>query len=1009
MLLEWMGGRLRAPSLRQEIMSQPQKVGQYNFLKKLGAGRMAEVYLGRIEGAEGFQKPVAIKKILPDLASDGQFVQSLIAEAKVGGQLHHRNIVEVYDFIRYGTDYCIIMEYVDGVDLGRILRSARRYRVRIPPAAALYIASQVCDGLDYAHSARGFNGEPLNIVHRDLKPSNVLISIKGGVKISDFGIARVMDQVVMRSNGTSKLSLQYQSPEGAAGEGRLAPSSDVFSIGLILFEMLTLEPFFPGRSANELLEVLREPEFSKRLTLAQRQLPGSERVLAAALHPNPAERYRTASVMAEDLRKLLAYMKVDDPKERLASFFNRLIRFVQDQGRRPQDGQPVEAAEDWEQDGRAEFDVSRTSSDRAIPEGTGTWQESGAAPVVSAPSAGYAPPSPPMAPSPGVEDPNAWSGRPEMTIPQPMQPPQPQAYGGAESAQPGYGWPQQQQTVADPYATINPGQYQAAPEAYAGTPARAEETQVGGYATVQQNYNETANIAMPPPLAPGYEPPASGADSTRIIPAETSGYPPPIPGGMPQPYPQDYATQNQPGWGADPATHMMGGQAAQGYDATSNVSMEDDVAPPPKKKTALYVGAFLVLLVLVGGGAALIKNQMQEATVVEPGGDQQLTASTPAASPAPVVASAAPELAATPAPVAPTPAPVAVTPVPEVPTPRPVVATPVPKTEVPVVRPTVTAPAKTPRPEPVTSSYSSTSGSSSSAGTSTKTNPEKSPTTVASKPTTSGSSTTSYSDPYVGESTTTATKPSTTTTSNSKPVTTSSPTSATTASGTGTGTAAGTGTGTGKASTTTTTTSPSTTTTVASVPATDPKKAANVAELLKDIDKMASKAEQGKLSTTELGALDSVARNSDDFTRSRVLLAAHYRKSGNSDSYFKYLSELLSHPENKYNPVYNLEMAEYYLNARKYKESSDQVGLVDRYKQRFPPELYAQRVARLYEVEAKAMEGQFNATEEPKYLDKAISAWKRYVTHVKANNDATKIKFGEDYIAKLEKIRARVQ
>lgn len=1001
-------------------MSQPQKVGQYNFLRRLGVGRMAEVYLGRIEGAEGFQKPVAIKKILPDLASDGQFVQSLIAEAKVGGQLHHRNIVEVYDFIRYGTDYCIIMEYVDGVDLGRILRSARRYRVRIPPAAALYIASQVCDGLDYAHSARGFNGEPLNIVHRDLKPSNILISIKGGVKISDFGIARVMDQVVMRSNGTSRVSLNYQSPEAASGEGRLGPASDVFSIGLILFEMLTLEPFFPGRSANELMEVLREPEFSKRLTLAQRQLPGSERVLAAALNPNPAERYRTASVMAEDLRKLLAYMKVDDPKERLASFFNRLIRFVQEQGRRPQDGQAVEAAEDWDQDGRAEFDVGRTSSDRAIPEGTGTWQDPGSAPVaaVSAASAGYAVPNPPMAPSPGVEDPNAWSGRGDMTMPQPIQPPaappSQQAYGGAELAQQGYGWPPQQQTVADPYATINPGQYQAPPEnAYGGTPARAEETQVGGYATVQPSYNETANIAMPPPLAPGYEPPASGADSTRIIPADAGGYPPPLPGAVPQAYPQDYATQNQPGWGGDPGTNILGGQPAQGYDATSNLAADDDVPVQPKKKTALYVGVFVVLLVLVGGGAALIKNQMQEAQVVEPGRDEQLTAGTPAASQAPVAASSAP-VAASSAPEAATPAPVAATPVPVAPTPAPVQATQAPKVEAPTARPVAV---KTPKPESSTSTYSAsnssgsstysgssskptsstssstnsgsgTGGSSSTTSASTRPTPEKTPVpTAATRPTTSSSGTSSYSDPSAGSSTSSSSKPPTTTTA-----------------GTGTTKPTPIPTGTGAS-----TTSPTSTTQVASISPGDPKKAGNVADLFKDIDKITTKAEQGKLSTTELGALDSVARNSEEFTRSRVLLAAHYRKAGNSDSYFKYLSELLSHPENRYNPVYNLEMAEYYLNARKYKESSDQVGLVDRYKQRFPPELYSQRVARLYEVEAKAMEGQFNATEEPKYLDKAISAWKRYVTHVKANNDATKVKFGEDYIAKLEKIRARVQ
>lgn len=178
---------------------------------------------------------------------------------------------------------------------------------------------------------------------------------------------------------------------------------------------------------------------------------------------------------------------------------------------------------------------------------------------------------------------------------------------------------------------------------------------------------------------------------------------------------------------------------------------------------------------------------------------------------------------------------------------------------------------------------------------------------------------------------------------------------------------------------------------------------------MKDIDKVASRAESGKLTSSEVAALQSVPKGSADFTRSRVLVASHFRKSGDNSAYYQALSDILSDPENKYNPQYNLQMAEYYLNAKKYKESADQTSMVERYAARFPPNLYFTGVARLYEVKAKALEGQFNASEEPKYLDSAISAWKRYVTHVRNNNDETKAKYGEDYIAKLEKIRARVQ
>lgn len=980
-------------------MSQPTKVGQYNFLKKLGAGRMAEVHLGRIEGAEGFQKPVAIKKILPELVSDLQFVQSLIAEAKVGGQLHHRNIVEVYDFIRYASDYCIIMEYVDGVDLGRILRSARRYRVRIPSAAALYIASQVCDGLDYAHSARGFNGEPLNIVHRDLKPSNILISIKGGVKISDFGIARVMDQVNARtSSNTGRVSFQYLSPEAATGDGRLVPASDIFSVGVILYEMLTLEPFFPGRNVSEMMEVLREPEFSRRMGHAQRQLPGSERILAMALNPNPAERYRSATLMAEELRKLLAYMKVDDPKERLSAFFNRLIRFVQEQGKRPAEGAPAESAEDWDAEGRAEPDGGRTNADRAIPDSTGSWADPGYASAGGAQS--YAPP-----PAPGMQPPpddgQNWGGRVEMTVPAPPStatfeaPPPPPASGG-------YGWGAQDAHAAPPpYDAAAYGQ--PAAENTPINPVRAEETRVGGYSTVQPVYNETANIAMPPPAPQGYAQPV--ADSTRIIPAlepatvQPASYGQPVPPqpGMMMPPAQPTMPYGQApgpdvgGWNQGPGTAIMNPNDPNlGYGATVQQGEEyDDDMPPPKSKVPLYVGGFLGLFALLGAGAAIYMNVMKSGEDVIVQGDTQLgqvvatpvaAAVSPApaadASPAPGAATPAVAAAATPVPPAATPVPVAATPVP-----APVVRAPDPTPRpAPVVKPTVArAPDPTPRPAPVYRAPDPT--------------PRPAPVYKAPEPTPKPVAVATSKNPG------TTTRPND---PGSKPVSTGS-TQTSSPSGTGTGKTTG---------TSPVSTVPDKPTAVASVPPTTTGKtpaAGGGAELLKDVDKISAKAESGKLTATEIASLEGIPKNNDDFTRARVLVATHYRKVGNTDAYTKALQEILSNPENVYNPQYNLELAEVYLTSKKYKESADQISKVERYVQRFPQNMYYQRVARMHEVRAKALEGQFNASEDPKYLDGAVSAWRKYLTHVKNNNDTAKIKYGEDYIAKLEKIRSRVQ
>ncbi len=611
-------------------MSQPiQRVGQYNFLKKLGTGRMAEVYLGRIEGAEGFQKPVAIKKILPHLSSDLQFVQSLIAEARVGGQLHHRNIVEVYDFIRYGNDYCIIMEYVDGVDLGRILRSSRRYRVRIPPAAALYIASHICDGLDYAHSARGFNGEPLNIIHRDLKPSNILISIKGGVKISDFGIARVMEQAVQRSPGDVKISYQYQSPEQATGRTRLTAASDIFSVGVILFEMLTLEPLFPGKNVIQVLEGLREADFSKRLALAQRQLPGSEKILATALNPDPEQRYRTARMMAEDIRRLLLYLKVDDPRERLVTFFARLVRFVQEQGKRPPEKRSEAGSggvrEDVEpkseqvsgKEGSGEGDVATIRHEEGGGSSVGgevagpeeRLEQGGREQTVPTPQA---PPPPgeasthsPEIPGPSLEDgggasPEVPSSVEEEAQPaaaaeleMPMgtdyatEPPAPAQYesgesagGGAETA--ALSWEQGGEATAVP-SSVQAGT-PAPPEA--GTPQlppdfNPEETRIGTYATVQQELpSQTPTTQLAPDAA-------APDDSTRILPAGEVP-PPPAP-----------ASEAKPA-GASAAFD----ETVDSGDGTALLPMPPQTTParPGGRRRLLLLGAGMVAVLAVGGG-----------------------------------------------------------------------------------------------------------------------------------------------------------------------------------------------------------------------------------------------------------------------------------------------------------------------------------------------------------------------------------------------------------------------
>jgi len=213
------------------------KFGQYELLEPIAVGGMAEVFKGRVVAAEGFEKLVAIKRILPDLAEDDRFVKMLLTEARIHSALSHRNIVQIHDLgISEDGQYFIVLEYVEGYDLRIITDQLAASGEIIPEALSLHIASEVAQGLHFAHELRGPDGQPLGLIHRDVTPSNVLISLAGEVKLSDFGLAkRQHDRSVV---GSLKGNLGYMSPE-QANQAQLDRRTDIFSLGAILFEMLT--------------------------------------------------------------------------------------------------------------------------------------------------------------------------------------------------------------------------------------------------------------------------------------------------------------------------------------------------------------------------------------------------------------------------------------------------------------------------------------------------------------------------------------------------------------------------------------------------------------------------------------------------------------------------------------------------------------------------------------------------------------------------------------------------
>jgi serine/threonine protein kinase len=216
----------------------PQSFGKYQLLKKLATGGMAEVWLARQGGIEGFAKNVVVKRILPHLAEDREFVEMFKNEALIAANFNHPNIAQVYEFGEANGTYYIAMEYIHGEDLGRVMRKAWSAGQWIARPLAIRIVASACEGLYYAHTRNDDTGKPLRVVHRDISPQNILISFDGSVKLVDFGIAKAADTVGLTKSGAIKGKFAYMAPEQAAGKP-LDHRADIFAIGLVLYELLT--------------------------------------------------------------------------------------------------------------------------------------------------------------------------------------------------------------------------------------------------------------------------------------------------------------------------------------------------------------------------------------------------------------------------------------------------------------------------------------------------------------------------------------------------------------------------------------------------------------------------------------------------------------------------------------------------------------------------------------------------------------------------------------------------
>jgi serine/threonine protein kinase len=295
----------RVPAPRREPSWRDDDFGPYKLIDRVAVGGMAEVFKAKRTGVEGFEKVVAVKRILPHLSENKEFLDMFVDEAKMVAGLTHPNIVHIFDLGRIDASYYIAMEYVHGRDLRTIQKRAREKGLRMPLDLSLRVVSQVCAALEYAHRKKDERGRPMEIVHRDVSPQNILISFEGEVKLVDFGIAKAATKASSTDRGALRGKILYMSPEQAWGR-TIDRRSDVFSLGIVLYELVTdVKPFLAAGTEVSTLELVRQCLVTPPRDINPRVPEALDRVIMKALARDPDERYEDAGQMQRGLERIL--------------------------------------------------------------------------------------------------------------------------------------------------------------------------------------------------------------------------------------------------------------------------------------------------------------------------------------------------------------------------------------------------------------------------------------------------------------------------------------------------------------------------------------------------------------------------------------------------------------------------------------------------------------------------------------------------------------------------------
>jgi serine/threonine-protein kinase len=278
-----------------------QRVDRYELVGEIASGGMATVYLARLTGVGGFQRFVAMKRLHPHLAQEKEFVEMFLDEARIAARIHHPNVVPILEVGASPVGYYLVMEYIEGDTLARLLARAATHGNRLPIGIALRVALDMLSGLHAAHELRDDAGEPVHLVHRDVSPQNVLVGVDGIARITDFGVARAASRLTATRVGQLKGKIAYMAPEQAAGEESIDRRADVFAAGIVVWEELAAKRLFKAENeAATLSRVMTEP-VPALTTIVPGLSPGLSSVVMRALERSPEQRFASCAQFADAL------------------------------------------------------------------------------------------------------------------------------------------------------------------------------------------------------------------------------------------------------------------------------------------------------------------------------------------------------------------------------------------------------------------------------------------------------------------------------------------------------------------------------------------------------------------------------------------------------------------------------------------------------------------------------------------------------------------------------------